>query len=146
MSDPYIESTTRLTNYLKDRPWLFKKVPQLTLQQYIEYFNYLNRSDLYYFPFGLPYKIDLLENYKDKIYNSYYIAITTGMAFHTMIQLSQFSHLILMWGNTSTNRETVVYPTLYTNDPTEYTKLISSVEKFIYSDIPSAALHFGSKA
>jgi hypothetical protein len=131
----FLENGKRAVNVLKARPWLFTDNPYISIEKYIKYFEYGKKSDFHIFSTMLPYKVDLLDKYKDNVYNTMFLP--TGPALlgmHTLIQVNPNLHLVIMWGNSSNNRETTLYITLHAASASDYVKFLKEHEDFIYDD------------
>lgn len=132
----YTENCKRVIDIIKDRPWLFRKnAPTFGLESYLRHFEHLSKKEFFIFPTMLPYKVEMLDECKKYIFNTSFGVGPNGIiSMHTIIQFSKEKHLFLLWGNSSDNRETVLYGTLYTSNPEDYRTFLMENEKFVAKD------------
>ena len=131
----YTDNCKRIASLIKDRPWLFKKTPNLSIQEYIEYFARKTKDDFFIFPAMLPYKSEILDKYKNKVFNSMFIPLQpNNLAFHTLLQLDVEYHVYLLWSMSPDTKETVFYATIYTTKSENFRDFLVENESIIYND------------
>ena len=131
----YTDNCKRISDIIKNRPWLFKKTPNLDISEYIKHFERSCDDDFFIFPAMLPYKNEILEKYEKNVFNTMFLPVVNGnLSLHTIVQLNRSHHIFFMWGNSSDNKETVLYATLYTTNPADYRTFLIDNEKYINSE------------
>lgn len=117
------------------RPWLFKKNPNITLVEYIQHFENINDMDFFMFPAMFPFQPGILDQYKDKVYNTMFLPVSmNNVALHTIVQISKQHHIFFLWNTSNDGTDVVIYATICTTSPTDYNKFLSEQRKFVYDD------------
>lgn len=135
MTNEFFENSKRVVGYLKDRPWLFTEAPYLSIEKYIKYFEYGKESEFHIFPTMLPYKVDILDRFKDQVYNTMFLPTgPASLGMQTVVQINPNLHVIFMWGNSSDNRETTLYATIHALSALDYVKFLKDYEAYVFND------------
>lgn len=120
---------------MRQRPWLFKKTPNIDLGGYMKYFEEYVKGDFFLFPAMLPYKKEIIDKYKDNVFNTMFLPAAGGnLSLHTIIQVNEKYHLFLLWANGNDNMDSVFYVTLYVTETDDYRKFLVENESFIYEE------------
>jgi hypothetical protein len=135
MTNEFFENSKRVVALLKDRPWLFTETPYLTVDRYIKYFEYGKESEFHIFPAMLPFKVEILDEFKGKVYNTMFLPTgPSSLGMHTLIQINHNLHVVFMWGNSNDNRDTVLYATIHALRALDYVKFLTDYDEFVYND------------
>lgn len=132
----YTDNCKRILDFIKTRDWLFNKnAPNFDIHQYIRYFEYGSKKDFFLYPTLFQYKVEILDDFKDKIFNTAFMPMPNGnLSMHTIIQISKNYHIFFLWSCSADNRETVLYGTLFITNPEDFSKFIIDNEKYSYSE------------
>jgi len=134
MSEFY-DSSKRFVKLIQSRPWLFTDVPYITAEYYVKHFEKWQEHEFHIFPTMLPYRPEILDHYKDNLYQSLFLSTgPNSLGLHTIIQMSPTLHIVFVWGNSSDNKETALYATLHCADPAEFVKFLNETDRFVYND------------
>jgi len=132
----FYENSKRIINFIKDRSWLLTDSPYLSIESYIKYFEYGKESEFHIFPTMLPYKLSILDKYKNKIYNTSFLPNgPASLGMHTIVQISPKIHIVFVWGSSNDNKEAVVYPTIHSADSVEFINFLKDNEVLVYDDV-----------
>jgi hypothetical protein len=133
----YTRNCKRTVEILKQRPWLFRKnAPAFTLADYLKYFEHLSKAEFFVYSTMMPYKVGILDKYKSKVFNTFYVNIgNSTLSMNTLLQLSASCHILLNWGYSEDNNDTLFFGTMYTDNPTDYPEFIINNEEFIYEEV-----------
>lgn len=131
----YTDNCKRISDIIVARPWLFKKTPNLNISQYVNHFEEMCDDDMFLFPAMLPYKSSILDKYEKRIFNTMFLPVATGnLSLHTIVQIDKGHHIFLMWGNSTDSKDTVLYATLYTTNPSDYRTFLIENELYIHTE------------
>jgi hypothetical protein len=122
-------------NLIKEKSFLFKKMNNVSLVDYVKYFEERSDDDFFIFPTMLPYNITIVDKYKTNIFNTMFIPNSSGMlSMHTLLQISPTFHVLLFYSSTSDNKKTALYATIYTTDPKNFRNFLTENESLIIED------------
>lgn len=132
----YTDNCKRIIEIIKDRPWLFRKdAPNYNLTEYIKYFEYIVNKSFFLFPTMLPFNIEILDKYKENVFNTSFSGADNGtIAMNTIVQLDVDLHICFLWGNSSNNQKTVLYATLFSVDTQPFREFLINNENLFYND------------
>jgi hypothetical protein len=132
----YTDNCKRIIEIIRTRPWLFRKnAPNFNLPDYIRHFEHHTKSDFFLFPTMLPFKVEILDKYKDKVFNTAFMGTDIGsISMNTIIQLSPTDHMFFLWGHSADGQDTVLYGTLYTDNPQKYRDFLIDNESLFFND------------
>jgi hypothetical protein len=114
-------------------PWLFEPANDNTIsdETYLEYFKLKN---CYWFPFVNYYKMEILNELKDKFVNFRNIAAQQGFAPRMLFQHSRDTHIHAFLVTYGDYKDHVIYLDFWTNKPKEFLECYNNFKKFEYTD------------
>jgi hypothetical protein len=98
-------------------------------------FEKIDGEEFYVFPSIIPYKLEILKKYKDKVYNTLFLPNgPASLGMHTIIQIDSKHHIVFVWGNSIDNKESTVYATIHTSKASNFLDFLKNNEVFVYND------------